>query len=136
MVELVRTRLPHYASHAERGFGPDYHYRHVCPVVNVPMIVVDHPRYQSTAISRITTTISYLSALISILSQGLMPRAKFMKIMFYDLLSTCVSASLCCLAVFCAVKAREHNTPESDGFSSDACTVAAIWLIFMIWCVK
>jgi hypothetical protein len=92
--------------------------------------------YQSTAISRITTTISYLSALISILSQGLMPRAKFMKIMFYDLLSTCVSASLCCLAVFCAVKAREHNTPESDGFSSDACTVAAIWLIFMIWCVK
>ncbi|KAJ5119381.1 hypothetical protein N7448_010050 [Penicillium atrosanguineum] len=89
--------------------------------------------YQSTAISRITSTIGYLSALISVLSQGLMPRAKFMKIMFYDLLSTCVSASLCCLAIFCAVKAREHNTPRPDGFSSDACAVAAIWLIFMIW---
>ncbi|KAJ6111432.1 hypothetical protein N7523_007493 [Penicillium sp. IBT 18751x] len=45
----------------------------------------------------------------------------------------CVSASLCCLAIFCAVSAREHNTPTSDGFSSDACAVAAIWLIFMIW---
>ncbi|KAJ5667774.1 uncharacterized protein N7477_006344 [Penicillium maclennaniae] len=89
--------------------------------------------YQSTAISRITSSIGYLSALISILSQGLMPRAKFMKIMFYDLLSTCVSASLCCLAILCAVSAREHNTPRPDGFSSDACAVAAVWLIFMIW---
>ncbi|KAJ5101335.1 hypothetical protein NUU61_003557 [Penicillium alfredii] len=94
---------------------------------------------QSDAISNITTTIGYLSALISVLSQGLMPRAKFMKIMFFDLVSVCVSASLFCLAVFCSVKAREHNLPagasESDrnGFSSDACAVSAIWLIFMIW---
>lgn len=96
-------------------------------------------RYQSDAISNITTTIGYLSALISVLSQGLMPRAKFMKIMFFDLLSTCVSASLCCLAAFCAVKAREHNTPADaseavrTGYSSDACAVAAIWLVVMIW---
>ena len=64
-----------------------------------------------------------------------MPRAKFIKIMAFDLISVCVSASLCCLAVFCAVKARENNTaPDArDGFSSDACAVAAIWLIFMIW---
>ncbi|KAJ5771141.1 uncharacterized protein N7511_003192 [Penicillium nucicola] len=94
--------------------------------------------YQSDAISDITTTIGYLSTLISILSQGLMPRSKFAKIMFFDLISTCVSASLCCLAVFCAVKAREHNTaPDArDGYSSDACAVAAIWLIVMIWCVQ
>ncbi|KAJ5771702.1 hypothetical protein N7520_002231 [Penicillium odoratum] len=95
--------------------------------------------YQSTAISEITTTIGYLSALISVLSQALMPRAKFMKIIFYDILSACVSASLCCLAVFCAVRAREHNTPADasesvrTGYNSDACAVAAIWLIFMIW---
>ncbi|KAJ5110458.1 hypothetical protein N7532_000993 [Penicillium argentinense] len=95
--------------------------------------------YQSNAISDITSTIGYLSALISVLSQGLMPRAKFMKIMFFDLLSTCVSASLCCLAVFCAVKAREHTTsPDASeavrtGYNSDACAVSAIWLIFMIW---
>ncbi|KAJ5116868.1 hypothetical protein N7456_001216 [Penicillium angulare] len=95
--------------------------------------------YQSSAISDITTTIGYLSALISVLSQALMPRAKFMKIVFYDLLSTCVSASICCLAIFCAVKAREHDLPpnasesERNAFNSDACAVSAIWLIFMIW---
>nr|XP_001400829.2 hypothetical protein ANI_1_1198124 [Aspergillus niger CBS 513.88] len=95
--------------------------------------------YQSSAISDITLTIGYLSALISVLSQALTPRAKFMRIMFFDLLSTCVSASLCCLAIFCAVRARQHNTPPDaseavrNGFSSDACAVSAIWLIFMIW---
>ncbi|RDH38219.1 hypothetical protein BDQ94DRAFT_156886 [Aspergillus welwitschiae] len=95
--------------------------------------------YQSSAISDITLTIGYLSALISVLSQALTPRAKFMRIMFFDLLSTCVSASLCCLAIFCAVRARQHNTsPDAseavrNGFSSDACAVSAIWLIFMIW---
>lgn len=68
-----------------------------------------------------------------------MPRAKFMKIMFFNVLSTCVSASLCCLAVFSAIKARQHNmSPDASeavltGFNSDACAVAAIWLIFMIW---
>ncbi|KAE8153581.1 hypothetical protein BDV25DRAFT_21682 [Aspergillus avenaceus] len=68
-----------------------------------------------------------------------MPRARFMKIMLFDLLSTCVSASLCCLTIYCAVEARRHNTPSDasesvrNGFSSDACAVSAIWLIFMIW---
>ncbi|KAL4762085.1 uncharacterized protein BDW70DRAFT_32679 [Aspergillus foveolatus] len=92
--------------------------------------------YQSSAISNITLTIGYLSALISVLSQALLPRAKFTKIIFFDLLSTCVAASLCCLAVFCAIKAREHHAPPvppQDAYSSDACAVSALWLIVMIW---
>ncbi|KAL2818696.1 hypothetical protein BJX63DRAFT_383800 [Aspergillus granulosus] len=97
--------------------------------------------YQSSAISDITLTVGYLSALISVLSQALMPRAKFLKIILFDLLATCVSASLCCLTVFCAVKAREHTatTPldsESsgdDGYNSSACAVSAVWLIVLIW---
>ncbi|KAJ5652824.1 hypothetical protein N7507_010250 [Penicillium longicatenatum] len=113
----------------------------LAPTITIAMYVKSstQSRYQSSAISDITTTIGYLSALISVLSQALMPRAKFMKIIFYDILSACVSASLCCLAVFCAVRAREHNTPadasesERTGYNSDACAVAAIWLIFMIW---
>jgi hypothetical protein len=92
--------------------------------------------YQSSAISNIAMTIGYLSALISVLSQALLPRAKFTKIIFFDLLSTCVAASLCCLAVFCAVKARENHAPPvppQDAYSSDACAVSAVWLIVMIW---
>ncbi|PWY75463.1 MFS transporter [Aspergillus heteromorphus CBS 117.55] len=88
---------------------------------------------QSSAIADITTTIGYLAALISILSQALMPRAKFMKIVFFDIFSACVSSSLCCLALFCAIKAREHNTPADASYSSEACAVSAIWLIFMMW---
>ncbi|EAA61424.1 hypothetical protein AN7172.2 [Aspergillus nidulans FGSC A4] len=92
--------------------------------------------YQSSAISNITLTIGYLSALISVLSQALLPRAKFTKIVFFDVLSTCIAASLCCLAVFCAVKAQEHHAPPvppQDAYSSDACAVSAVWLIVMIW---
>lgn len=64
-----------------------------------------------------------------------------MKIMLFDLLSTCVSASLCCLTGFCAVKARQHSTPADatesvrNGYNSDACAVSAIWLIVVIWLV-
>lgn len=64
-----------------------------------------------------------------------------MKIMLFDLLATCVSASLCCLAVFCAVKARQNSTPVDasegvrNGYNSDACAVSAVWLIVMIWFV-
>ncbi|KAL3483213.1 hypothetical protein BJX62DRAFT_249785 [Aspergillus germanicus] len=95
--------------------------------------------YQSNAISDITLTVGYLSALISVLSQALTPRAKFLKIFLFDLLATCVSASLCCLAVFCAVRAREHTTAftttsDEDGdYNSSACAVSGIWLITLIW---
>ncbi|RDW67264.1 uncharacterized protein DSM5745_09130 [Aspergillus mulundensis] len=92
--------------------------------------------HQSSAIANITLTIGYLSALIAVSAQALLPRAKFMKIIFFDLLSTCVAASLCCLAVFCAVKARGHNVSgnaQQDTYSSDACAVSAVWLIMMIW---
>jgi hypothetical protein len=98
--------------------------------------------YQSNAIADITLTVGYLSALISVLSQALTPRAKFLKIFLFDLLATCVSASLCCLAVFCAVRAREHTiastTTTSDGdgdggYNSSACAVSGIWLIVLIW---
>ncbi|KAL4902696.1 hypothetical protein BDW74DRAFT_180398 [Aspergillus multicolor] len=92
--------------------------------------------YQSTAIANITLTIGYLSALIAVSAQALLPRAKFMKIIFFDLLATCVAASLCCLAIFCAVKARGRNVPAStdqDTYNSDACAVSAVWLIVMIW---
>ncbi|KAL2849861.1 hypothetical protein BJY01DRAFT_262124 [Aspergillus pseudoustus] len=95
--------------------------------------------YQSSAISDITLTVGYLSALISVLSQALMPRAKFLKIILFDLLATCVAASLCCLAVFCAVRAREHtaasssSSSDSDSYNSSACAVAGIWLLALIW---
>ncbi|KAK9854929.1 uncharacterized protein MYU51_003195 [Penicillium brevicompactum] len=118
----------------QAGFGqPDYAHD-----AERRLSTYNHDR-NSDSISHITTTIGYLSALMSVVAQCLMPRAKFIKIMFFNLVAVCVSASLCCLAVLCAVKAREHNTAADasesvrTGYSSDACAVAAIWLIIMIW---
>ncbi|EAW13475.1 uncharacterized protein ACLA_055220 [Aspergillus clavatus NRRL 1] len=102
-----------------------------------PTIVI--AMHQSSAVADITTTIGYLAALMSIVAQALMPRAKFMKIMLFNLIAVCVSASLCCLAVFSAVKARQHATPPDasesvrNGYNSDACAVSGVWLIVMIW---
>lgn len=93
--------------------------------------------YQSDAVANTTLTIGYLAALISVLSQALTPRAKFLRIMLFDLLATCVSASLCCLAIFCAVKARQNSgdptSSSSSSYNSNASAVSAIWLIAMIW---
>lgn len=103
--------------------------------------------HQSDAVANTTLTIGYLAALISVVSQALTPRAKFLKIILFDLLATCVSASLCCLAIFCAVKARQNSgdgdpitssSSSSSGggggssYNSNASAVSAIWLIAMI----
>ncbi|RDW71622.1 hypothetical protein BP6252_08185 [Coleophoma cylindrospora] len=92
--------------------------------------------YQASAITDITLTVGYLTALISVASQCLLPRAKFIKIMYFNLLATCSAAAICALAIFCAVKAREHTlSPDSSvqDYNSSACVVAAIWLVLSIW---
>lgn len=98
-------------------------------------------RSQCSAIADITLTVGYLAALMSVTSQCLMPRAKFIKIMLFNLLAVCVAASLCCLANYSAVKARQHSTPSDcsesvgTGYNSDACAVAGAWLFVLIWYV-
>lgn len=75
---------------------------------------------------------------MAVASQCLLPRAKFMKVMFYNLLSTCAAAALSCIGVVSAVKAREHTTPDGgslDDYNSSASAVSAVWLLFAIWFV-
>lgn len=96
-------------------------------------------RYQSSAIADITVTVGFLSAIMTVASQCLLPRAMFMKIMAYNLLSTCASAALCGLAVFCAVKAREHTVSPDESlndYNSSACAISALWLMFATWFVS
>ncbi|EHY56249.1 uncharacterized protein HMPREF1120_04338 [Exophiala dermatitidis NIH/UT8656] len=99
-----------------------------------PTIVV--AIYQSVAISNITGTLGYLTSIMAIVSQCLLPPGKFLKIMFFIVLSTCASASICCLAVLSAVKARAYTTSASDvegSYNSNACAVSAAWLLFAMW---
>lgn len=96
----------------------------------------DCHRYQSTAVADTSVTVGYLATLISITTQGLMPRAKFMKILFNSIISTCIAAAYCCLACYTAVRARLTGGDDSFAtYNSSACAVSALWLIFGIWCV-
>lgn len=98
-------------------------------------------RYQTDAVSKMTSNVGYLASTIAIISHTLGPRAKFMKIMSFNLLSTCIAASLSCLCLYCSVKAREHTTPPdasldvAAGYNSSACVVSALWLMFSVWFV-
>lgn len=62
-----------------------------------------------------------------------------MKIMLFNLLAMCIAASLGCLGLFSAVRAREHTTPVDasddvrNGYNSSACAVSAVWFFFDIW---
>ncbi|KAF7555437.1 hypothetical protein G7Z17_g2149 [Cylindrodendrum hubeiense] len=89
---------------------------------------------QSHAVADVTTTTGYLAALIAVSAQCLQPRAKFIKVMFFCLLSLCVTASISCLAIYSAVKARHpSNNVIPDQYDSNASAIAAIWLFVMIW---
>ncbi|PGH14270.1 hypothetical protein AJ80_06010 [Polytolypa hystricis UAMH7299] len=94
---------------------------------------------QSNAIANITENYGFYVAISAVISPCVMPRAKFMKLMFFTVLGICIAAALSCLGVFCAVRARQHTTALDaskevrEGYNSSACAVAALWFVFDIW---
>lgn len=61
-----------------------------------------------------------------------MPRAKFIKIISFSVLATCLGAALACIAVLCCVSVR-HHSGSTDGYNSSASVISAVWLLFGIW---
>ncbi|KAK2745140.1 hypothetical protein FQN57_004047 [Myotisia sp. PD_48] len=99
-----------------------------------PVILV--AMFESTAAINVPENYSYISVIISVIAQSLLPRAKYTKIIIFSVLAVCVAASLSCLGVFCAVRARQHTEDPNDppgAYNSSASAVAAIWFIFDIW---
>ncbi|KAJ5563263.1 hypothetical protein N7535_008427 [Penicillium sp. DV-2018c] len=92
--------------------------------------------YQSEAVANEFTTVGYLVAIISILGFAIMPRAKFIQMMIFDVLSVCIAACFALLTMFCSVKARQHTATNSiDTYNSSASAVSGVWLFFQIWMV-
>ncbi|UPL03077.1 hypothetical protein LCI18_014011 [Fusarium solani-melongenae] len=102
-----------------------------------PVLVISI--HQSTAVANITLTTGYLATLISVSAQCLLPRAKYLKILFFALLASCLAAALCCLACYTAIKARgSHGTVDGVDaglgvYDSTASAISGIWLFVMIW---
>ena len=106
--------------------------------------------YQSTAFADHYSTLGYLVAIMSILSFGIMPRAKFVQTMLFNIIGICIGFCITLLSIFCSVQARAHTTPplstgpkSSTGgpspgasvapYNSSASAVCAIWLFFNIY---
>ncbi|KAJ5528814.1 hypothetical protein N7527_002207 [Penicillium freii] len=92
--------------------------------------------YQSQPVANEYTTLGYLVAIVSILGFAIMPRAKFIQMMIFDVLAVCIAACLALLTMFCSVRARQHtaNNP-TDAYNSSASAVSGLWLFIQIWMV-
>ena len=105
--------------------------------------------YQWTAFANEYTTLGYLTAIMSLLSLAMQPRAKFCQAMFFSLLFTCTGAAVALLQIQCTVAARNLQDPPNLGsatgssgskqaiaYSSSACVVSCVWLFFAIYAIN
>jgi hypothetical protein len=82
------------------------------------------------------TTLGYLVAIVSILGFAIMPRAKFIQMMIFDVLAVCIAACFALLTMFSSVRARQHtSTNPNDSYNASASSVSGLWLFFQIWMV-
>ncbi|KAJ6098814.1 hypothetical protein N7467_000349 [Penicillium canescens] len=92
--------------------------------------------YQAMPVADQFTTLGYLMAIISILGFAIMPRAKFIQMMIFDILAVCIAACFALLTMYSSVKARQNTaTPSSGTYNSSASAVSGVWLFFQIWMV-
>lgn len=95
--------------------------------------------YQSSAVANEYTTLGYLVAIASILAVPIMPRAKFLQNLLFNVLATCVGAALSLLAIWTGIQARNHTQPPgtpATAFNSSQAAVSGIWLFFEIYLIN
>ncbi|KAJ5177619.1 Brefeldin A sensitivity protein [Penicillium coprophilum] len=91
---------------------------------------------QSKVVAHEFTTLGYLVPVVSIMGFAIMPRAKFIQMMIFDILAVGIAACFALLTMFSSVRAREHTaTDPTEKYNSSASAVSALWLFFQIWMV-
>ena len=101
-----------------------------------PIIAIS--MFQAPPVARHYSTIGYLIAIASLLGFCIMPRAKFVQNMVFNVIAICIGAATNLLVLFCATQARQHTTPAGmplEGYNSSASVVLAVWLAFQIYVV-
>ncbi|KAJ4379940.1 hypothetical protein N0V85_008810 [Neurospora sp. IMI 360204] len=84
-------------------------------------------------------TVGYLVPIVSVMAIAILPRGKFLMNMVLNLVAVCFGSAISMLALFTAVKARQHTTPQdaplspSPTYNSSQSAVCAVWLFFNIW---
>ncbi|KAK3494151.1 uncharacterized protein B0T23DRAFT_102727 [Neurospora hispaniola] len=94
---------------------------------------------QSHTIAIYFGTVGYLVPIVSVLAIAILPRGKFLMNLVLNLLAICFGSAVSMLALYSAVKAREHTTPKDapvsalPTYNSSQSAVCAVWLFFNIW---
>ncbi|KAJ5291788.1 hypothetical protein N7478_001039 [Penicillium angulare] len=91
-------------------------------------------KYQATSVADEYSTLGYLIAIVSIMGFAIMPRAKFIQMMIFDVLAVCLAACFALLTMYSSVKARQHTQSGSGStYNPSASAVTGVWLFFQIW---
>ena len=101
--------------------------------------------YQLDGFAFTFPTLGYLVAIMSILSMAILPRAKFIQNLMFNILGICVGSCFALLTCYCALEARlrtstptSSSAPGSSGaqqaleYNSSASAVAGVWLFVNI----
>ncbi|KAK1773957.1 hypothetical protein QBC45DRAFT_446490 [Copromyces sp. CBS 386.78] len=91
---------------------------------------------QAHSVATYFSTVGYLVAVISVVAIAILPRGKFLMNTVLNLLAICLGSAMSMLALFTAIKAREHTTPADapvSAYNSSQSAVCAVWLFFNIW---
>ncbi|KAL6721682.1 hypothetical protein ACLMJK_000786 [Lecanora helva] len=112
------------------------------PVISIAM-------YESTSVADTYSTIGYVISIMAALSLPMLPRAKFLQMMFLNIVLTCAAAAVTLLQIYCATQARAHTThappPTANGptpgtrlapYNSSASAICAIWLFVQIYAIS
>lgn len=95
--------------------------------------------YQADAVANEFTTLGYLVAIASILSMSIMPRAKYLQTLVYNVIAVCIGAAVSILSIYTIIQARHNTTPPGGSltaYNSSASAVAGIWLFFQIYLIN
>ncbi|KAF2452593.1 hypothetical protein BDY21DRAFT_358551 [Lineolata rhizophorae] len=110
----------------------------IAPTIAVAII-------QARDVATVYSTLGFLVAVIATLGLPIIPRAKFIQIMIFNILATCLAAATMSLALFTAVRARHPlpatqspppGTPPPQPYDSSAAAVCAVWFALNVYIVN
>lgn len=94
------------------------------------------PMYE--AFLSVLTVFSDVLYSVTVLSMCILPRAKFIQNLVFNVLAICIGSAVGLLGLWSGIQARLHTTPAGLQvlYNSSQSAVCAIWLVINIWLVN
>ena len=94
--------------------------------------------YQATSVANHFGPQTFIVSIVAALTFAFLPRAKFLQLMFWNLLLSCLVASISLLGIWCARQARFHtqNSDDLDPYNPSAAAISAVFLFLNLFAVN